>query len=119
MPSMPLNCCLYLSRVLRSKGIHYNREPICYKFDLILEGSLRSCMAVTLGRVRGNGAHQGGSRLSQVGPQKADRKGADQCLASLSFPFGLGDHNGHQGRTVGSDPKPTWILNSVLEILSQ
>lgn len=38
---------------------HYNREPICYKFDLILEVSLRSCVAVI---------------LSQVGPHKAERK---------------------------------------------
>lgn len=84
MPSMPLNCCLYLSRVLRSKGIHYNREPICYKFDLILEGSLRSCMAVTLGRVRGNGAHQVGSPLSQVDRRQTEKEQINVWLASVS-----------------------------------
>lgn len=32
---------------------HYNREAICYKFNLILELSFRSHMAVILGSVRG------------------------------------------------------------------
>lgn len=55
---------------------HYIREPICYKFGLILEVGLRSCVAVILGRVRGNGAPWGDSLgfFSQVSPHKAERK---------------------------------------------
>lgn len=76
VPSVPRNCCFHSSRVLWSRGI--TTESISNKCDLILELSLRSGMAVILGRVRGSGAHWGGSlslhRLSQVGPHRAERK---------------------------------------------